>query len=138
MADLNNSDVGSGLLLLSLVSKQQSDIERLQEQVAKLEQRNIDKDVGKSFESSWTRTCFIIAFTYIVIYLYLRFSLNVADPQKNAVVPAIGFTMSTWSMSLVKPVWARLTQKGDDFRLKRDKKDANSVSVPPAPPLPLC
>jgi hypothetical protein len=131
-----DTETGQGLLLLSIVSKQQLDLERLFSKVEALETRNLEKDFGKKFEGSWTRVACIILLTYFIIYLYLKYSLNVDDAAKNAVVPALGFTMSTWSMSLIKPIWRRLT--GLSVNLRKNDNQTALKPAPPAPPLPLC
>ena len=47
--------------------------------------------------------------TYGALYGYMRF-LNTSNPELNACIPTIGFTLSTWSLRIVQVFWTRLKQ----------------------------
>jgi hypothetical protein len=44
--------------------------------------------------------------TYCVLLAYFK-SMEISHPELNAIVPALGFYMSTWSMTFVKWVWLK-------------------------------
>jgi hypothetical protein len=85
-------------------------IDELEERVAKLESRNKSVELNKAWETSYTRRVLIIFFTYISIALYLKFIVGI-DPWINAIVPAIGFLLSTFSLPFFKKQWSKYLYK---------------------------
>ncbi|KAJ1432054.1 hypothetical protein B484DRAFT_395145 [Ochromonadaceae sp. CCMP2298] len=67
-------------------------------------ERNVAKDRGKEFEGSYTRVLFIMGITYATLFGYLTL-IGAERPALNAIVPAVGFNLSTWSLPYVKEVW---------------------------------
>jgi hypothetical protein len=65
---------------------------------------NVAKDRGKEFEGSYTRVLFIMGITYATLFGYLTL-IGAERPALNAIVPAVGFNLSTWSLPYVKEVW---------------------------------
>lgn len=78
----------------------------LEERVEKIEKRNTSVEVDKAWETSWTRRLLLTLFTYLAIALYL-WVIEIERPWLNAVVPAIGFMLSTLTMPFFKKVWVR-------------------------------
>jgi hypothetical protein len=76
----------------------------LEERVEKLEVRNLRVEADKAWETSWTRRLAIMLLTYIVVVCYLHFVVHI-DPWINALVPVIGFFLSTLTVSLLKKSW---------------------------------
>ena len=76
----------------------------LEERIGKLEARNQRVEADKAWETSWTRKLSIIVLTYITVVVYLKFVVHI-DPWINAVVPVLGFTLSTLTVSVVKKWW---------------------------------
>jgi hypothetical protein len=72
--------------------------------IEKLEARNQKVEGDKAWETSWTRRLSIMVLTYIIVAFYLRFVVHI-DPWINALVPVIGFLLSTVTVSRVKKVW---------------------------------
>lgn len=70
----------------------------------KLEARNARVETDKAWETSWTRKISIMILTYLVVVSYLRFVVHI-DPWINAVVPVIGFVLSTLTVGLLKKWW---------------------------------
>lgn len=79
-------------------------IELLQSQVDELKHRNFLKDQDKAFESSWTRTITIICLTYGTLFGYM-WGIGVNQPALSAIVPTVGFTLSTLSLPYLKQFW---------------------------------
>ena len=76
----------------------------LLQRIEKLESRNRRVEGDKAWETSWFRRISIMIMTYIVVAFYLRFVVHI-DPWINALVPVIGFTFSTLTLSLLKREW---------------------------------
>jgi hypothetical protein len=76
----------------------------LQQRIEKLEARNQRVEADKAWETSWMRRLSIMALTYIVVCFYLHFVVHI-NPWINALVPVIGFFLSTLTISLLKKQW---------------------------------
>lgn len=77
----------------------------LQKQVDALKRRNFEKDRGKEFESSYTRVIFLMIITYCTLCAYMAFVLKTGNPFLDAIVPTVGFNISTWSLPYIKELW---------------------------------
>lgn len=82
----------------------------LEERIAKIEERNKKVETDKSWETSWTRKLLLIVFTYLAIALYLQFIVGI-NPWINAVVPSIGFLLSTLTLPWFKKIWVKYIYK---------------------------
>jgi len=78
----------------------------LEERVEKIEKRNTSVETDKAWETSWTRRLLLTLFTYLAIALYM-WAIDIDRPWLNAVVPAIGFMLSTLTMPFFKKWWVR-------------------------------
>jgi len=76
----------------------------LEAKIEKLEVRNKRVELNKAWETSWTRKLTIAVLTYVVVWLYLFFVVGV-DPWINAIVPTMGFLLSTLTLGYVKAYW---------------------------------
>lgn len=76
----------------------------LEERVDKLEKRNKRVELDKDWEVSWTRRVVILLLTYIILGLYL-WIIKVNDAWLNAIVPSIGFVLSTASLPWFRRLW---------------------------------
>jgi hypothetical protein len=76
----------------------------LEQRIEKIEARNIRVEVDKAWETSITRKVFIAVCTYIVVGLFLSI-INVQHPWLSAVVPTVGFLLSTLTMPVIKNIW---------------------------------
>lgn len=82
----------------------ESNMITIEERLDKIEQRNKKVEADKAWETSWTRRFFIALFTYLVISLYMS-AIGVNQPLLNAIIPTIGFLLSTLTLSFVKKIW---------------------------------
>ncbi len=82
-------------------------METIEQRLQKIEERNNKVEADKAWETSWMRRILLILFTYLAIGLYLR-AINIDRPWLNALVPAVGFTISTLSMPFFKKWWLKL------------------------------
>ncbi|MFA9288896.1 MAG: hypothetical protein ACEQSA_03385 [Weeksellaceae bacterium] len=81
-------------------------LEQLSQEIDQLKLRNKTVDTNKAWETSWTRKLLIIAFTYITIGLYINM-IGVKDPLIHAIVPSLGFLLSTLSLPYFKKLWQK-------------------------------
>lgn len=87
-----------------------TDIQELQKEIEKIKKRNLAVEKNKAWEGSYTRRALLIAFTYLAIALYLNV-IEVDRPWINAIVPAIGFLLSTLSLPFFKELWTKYLYK---------------------------
>lgn len=94
-------------------------IAQLVKEVEKIKRRNQRVETDKVWETSASRKILLVAFTYLAIGLYMA-AIKVEDAWLNAVVPSIGFLLSTltlpffknlWKKFIYKKTWAALEQK---------------------------
>lgn len=78
----------------------------LEERVSALEAQNRRVEADKAWETSWTRRLSIAIFTYLTVVAYLHFVIH-TDPWLNALVPVLGFLLSTLTVSLVRRLWSQ-------------------------------
>jgi polyferredoxin len=76
----------------------------LLDRIEKIEARNKRVEDDKAWETSWTRRLCIMILTYLVVVTYLAVVVKV-EPWINALVPVIGFVLSTLTVSLIKNIW---------------------------------
>jgi len=81
-------------------------IEELEKRVNVIEERNRRVETDKDWETSWMRRGLLIAFTYLSIWLYLM-AIGVIDAWMHAIVPAVGFLLSTLTLPWFKGMWLR-------------------------------
>lgn len=82
-------------------------VEELEKRVNDIEGRNKRVEDDKAWETSYTRRALLIVFTYLAIALYL-WVIGVADPWRNAVVPSVGFLLSTLTLPFFKNLWLKM------------------------------
>lgn len=99
--------------------------------------RNYTKDTGKKFEGSWTRVGVIMVITYCTLFTYM-YLIDVPSPFLNAIVPTVGFNLSTWSLPQVKRAWIALHDW--NYGVGRAElaalHDAEGIPLPAKPVLP--
>jgi hypothetical protein len=78
----------------------------LEERVEKIEQRNRKVEADKTWEGSWTRKLAIVICTYIAVGIFMTV-IGVSTPWINAVVPTIGFMLSTLTLPFIKTWWMK-------------------------------
>ncbi|MCX5711598.1 MAG: hypothetical protein NTY47_00790 [Candidatus Omnitrophica bacterium] len=86
------------------------ELSNLEKEIEIIKNRNKKVELDKAWETSRTRKLFLIIFTYIAIGLYLR-AINIENPWLNAVVPSIGFFLSTLTVPFIKEIWIKYIYK---------------------------
>ena len=82
----------------------------LEQRIEKIEKRNREVEENKAWEVSWTRRGVVAFFTYLAIALYLKFVVGV-EPWFNAIVPTVGFLLSTLTLPYFKTLWSKYIKK---------------------------
>ena len=85
-------------------------MEKLEEKIQKIEERNQQVEADKAWETSWTRRILLTIFTYLAIAVYM-WAIDILRPWLNAVVPAVAFMLSTLTMPFFKKLWLKRNQK---------------------------
>jgi len=78
--------------------------EELEKRIKIIENRNQKVEIDKAWETSLTRKFLLIIFTFLSIGLYMN-AIGVNNPWFNAVVPSLGFLLSTLSLPFFKKIW---------------------------------
>ena len=76
----------------------------LEERIKKIEERNKRVENDKEWETSTLRKVLIIVLTYIFAVLYLKIA-DTTNPFFGAVVPCVGFFLSTQTLGFIKKKW---------------------------------
>ena len=79
----------------------------LAKEIYAIKQRNKRVETDKAWETSWTRRLCIAALTYIVVVVYSFTISQVQNIWLSSLVPVIGFTLSTLSLSLIRKIWEK-------------------------------
>lgn len=78
----------------------------LKQRIAKIEARNKTVEINKAWATSLTRKITLVIATYLIIALTL-FVIKNPDPWINAIIPALGFFLSTLTLPFVKTYWRK-------------------------------
>jgi len=87
------------------------ELPELKNEIAEIKKRNMRVEADKAWETSLFRKILVAILTYAVIVLFFAVA-ELPKPFVNAIVPTLGFLLSTLSVSVFKKLW-----------LKRRKKD---------------
>lgn len=78
----------------------------LQEDINNIHSRNKRVERDKAWELSKTRKIIIASLTYLVISIFLII-LNIHHPWLNALIPVVGFLLSTLTLNFCKKKWVK-------------------------------
>lgn len=79
-------------------------IQKLEREVQLIQARNLKVEAEKAWEVSWFRILTITFITYVVACFILAI-LGINNFIFNALVPSVGYFLSTQSLPLVKKWW---------------------------------
>jgi len=85
-------------------------VKDLEKRIEEIEARNKKVEADKAWETSFARRILLILFTYVSIGLYLD-AIQIKDPWLNAIVPSVGFLLSTLTLPFFKNLWLRKRNK---------------------------
>ena len=78
----------------------------IEKEIQDIHARNKRVEGDKAWEISWARKVLISVLTYIVIVVFFYFA-GLPKPFVNAVVPAVAFVLSTFTLSICKKMWLK-------------------------------
>lgn len=81
-------------------------LEQLKIEIEIIKNRNKKVESDKAWETSLSRKVLIAILTYFVIVLFF-FIADLANPFINAIVPTMGFVLSTLSIPVIKQFWIK-------------------------------
>lgn len=81
-------------------------METIEERLNKIEERNKRVELDKAWETSCIRIFSISLITYIAAFFVL-YSIGVPRPYLSALIPMLGFILSTQSIPIVKRYWIK-------------------------------
>lgn len=80
--------------------------EKLEKRITEIEKRNRRVELDKAWETSYTRRVFVVIFTYLFIAMYLKYIIKI-EPWLNAIIPTLGFLLSTLTLTFFKEFWKK-------------------------------
>ena len=81
-------------------------METIEERLNKIEERNKRVGLDKAWETSFIRILSISFITYIAAFFAL-YSIGASKPYLNALIPVLGFILSTQSIPIIKKYWIK-------------------------------
>lgn len=82
----------------------------MKKEIEKIRKRNKRVEADKAWETSKTRRLIIAIMTYVVIVIFL-WSIGAPRPWLNAIVPTLGFILSTFTVPIFKKFWLKYIYK---------------------------
>ena len=83
----------------------------MEKRIEQIEQRNKRVEEDKAWETSFTRRLCIAILTYIVVVIYSYTISKINNIFLSSLVPVIGFTLSTISLSGIRKFWSKKYHK---------------------------
>lgn len=80
------------------------DIQELEKEINQIKERNKRVEADKAWETSKLRIVFIVVMTYIFTAVVFYF-IGVKNFLLNALIPTLGFFLSTQSLPFIKRWW---------------------------------
>ena len=77
----------------------------VEEEIKKIKDRNKRVELDKKWETSITRRICICILTYIVVIIYSYLIRKTNNILFSSLVPVIGFTLSTFSLKVIRRIW---------------------------------
>ncbi len=81
-------------------------MENLETKIDDIIARNERVEADKAWETSKTRKILILIITYIIAYAVM-YGIGVSAPHLNALIPTMGFYLSTLSIGFGKNLWIK-------------------------------
>jgi len=82
----------------------------LDKRVLAIEERNARVEQDKKWETSWARRLLLALFTYLSVGFYMQ-AIRIASPWLNAIIPSLGFLLSTLTLPFFKNLWMSVQKK---------------------------
>ena len=85
-------------------------LKQLEAEIKIIKERNRKVEENKAWETSITRKALLLLFTFLAIGLYMR-AIGIDRPWLNAVIPSVGFLLSTLTLPFLKNLWSKYIYK---------------------------
>lgn len=82
----------------------------IEKEINIIKARNRKVETDKAWETSKTRRGLLVLFTYLAIGFYFQ-AIKIDLPWQNAIVPAIAFLLSTFTLPFFKNLWSKYLHK---------------------------
>lgn len=82
----------------------------VQDEIRRINERNVRVEADKAWETSTARKLIIAAMTYVFAVIFLVL-ISAPSPFLNALVPVLGFWMSTLTLPIFKGWWLKQRKK---------------------------
>lgn len=79
-------------------------VEDLEKRIVAIEARNKKVELDKAWETSLIRRILVAGLTYVVVVIFML-SADIDRPFVTALIPTIGFSLSTLTVSRIKTWW---------------------------------
>lgn len=87
-------------------------IEQITNEITAIKERNKKVEADKAWETSLSRKILVAVLTYLVVVVFFYFA-GLTKPFINAIVPTLGFLLSTLSIPLFKKYWVKYFYKSN-------------------------
>lgn len=81
-------------------------LQNLQKELAYIKARNKKVEIEKAWETSFTRMISITLITYIIA-AGVMYIIGVENIFTNALIPTIGYILSTQSLPIIRKLWVK-------------------------------
>jgi hypothetical protein len=81
-------------------------LKQLEKEINTIKERNKAVELNKAWETSIARRVLLIIFTYVSIAFYMN-AIGVDKLWLNAVIPSLGFLLSTLTLPFFKKMWVK-------------------------------
>ena len=81
-------------------------LKKLEAEIQSIKERNSRVEADKAWERSYFRRGLLVVFTYLAIAIYLN-AIDIPNAWLDAVVPSVGFMLSTLTLPFFKEIWLR-------------------------------
>ncbi|MDO8486950.1 MAG: hypothetical protein Q7S45_01460 [Candidatus Curtissbacteria bacterium] len=81
-----------------------TELEKLKKEIEAIKARNARVERDKAWETSWTRKIAVAAATYAVVLIFFLI-IKIDRLFLSAIVPTLGFILSTLSVDILKNWW---------------------------------
>lgn len=82
----------------------------IEKEIIEIKKRNKKVEADKAWETCLTRKILILLFTYLALGLYMNV-IGVFRPWLNAIIPSVGFLLSTLTLPYIKNFWLKYIYK---------------------------
>ena len=80
-----------------------------------IKDRNRRVELDKAWETSKTRRGIIAVLTYVIVYIFMRYQ-NFPQPQIGALIPMIGYILSTLTIKRAKTLWLNRQARSGKYK----------------------